>query len=135
VFTPAGKRWIVIALVVATAWFGATVAFWANEPLHDYAPTGVVPNLATPEPKDTVETSVRITCHSPWSSNARPIDPLPVLEAPRAYQDTPCATSHRDGRLMLFVDIAIYLVALAGGVVLLTRRSSLDAAQLKPAIA
>ena len=28
-FTPAGKRWIVVALVAVTAWFVVSMAFWA----------------------------------------------------------------------------------------------------------
>lgn len=132
-FTPAGKRWIVVALVAVTAWFAVSMAFWANEPLHDYAPTGAIPNTATPDPNDTIDTSIQVTCESPWSSSIRSA-PLPVLEAPRAYQDTPCASSHRDGRLILFLDIGVFLLAMAGGVFLLTRRTTAEL-PLKPALA
>lgn len=130
----AGKKWIVVALVAVTAWFGASMAFWVDEPLHDYAPTGNVPNLGTPDPNDTVETSIRVACRSPWSASAGPLDDLPVLEAPRAYQDTPCAASHRDARLILFLDIAVVALAFAAGAFLLTRRAAI-ATPKQPALA
>ena len=132
-FTPAGKRWIVVFLVALTAWFGASMAFWANKPLYDYAPTGAILNTATPDPVDTIETSERVTCTSPWSSSIR-TEPLPAVVAPRAYQDTPCASSHRDGRLILFLDIGVFVLAMAGGVFLLSRRTTFEP-PLKPALA
>ncbi len=132
-FSPAGKRWIVVALVAVTAWFAASMVFWADKPLHDYAPTGKILNAATPDPDDTIDTSIRVTCASPWSSSIRTA-PLPALDAPRAYQDTPCASSHRDGRMILFLDIAVFVLAMAGGAFLLTRRTA-DEPPLKPALA
>jgi hypothetical protein len=132
VVSPVGKRWIRIVLVAVTAWFAATMAFWANKPLHDYAPTGVVPNAATADPDDTVETSIRVTCGSPWSANRD--EPLPALEPPLAYQDTPCSATHRDARIVLFLNIAVFALAVGAGVFLLTRRSPVDA-QPSPAIA
>ena len=132
-FSPAGKRWIVVALVAVTAWFAASMALWVNEPLRDYAPTGRILNIATPDPKDTIDTSIQVTCASPWSSSIRSA-PLPVVVAPRSYQDTPCASSHRDGRLILFLDIAVFVLAMAGGAFLLTRRTAVEP-PLKPALA
>ena len=131
-FSPAGKRWIVVFLVAVTGWFAASMVFWADKPLHDYAPTGKILNLATPDPTDMVDTSIRVTCSSPWSSSIRTA-PLPALDAPRAYQDTPCASSHRDGRLILFLDIAVFVLAMAGGAFLLTRRTAVEP-PLKPAL-
>jgi hypothetical protein len=119
--------------VAVTAWFGTSMAFWANEPLHDYAPTGAIPNTATPDPDDTIDTSIQVTCASPWSSSIRSA-PLPALVAPRSYQDTPCASSHRDGRLILFLDIAVFVLAIAAGGFLLTRRTTVEP-PLKPALA
>jgi hypothetical protein len=133
VFTPTGKKWIIVTMVAITTWFAASMVFWAGKPLHDYAPTGKILNTATPDPNDTVDTSIRVTCASPWSSSIRTV-PLPALEAPRSYQDTPCASSHRDGRLILFVDIAVFVLAIAGGVLLLTRRTAIEP-PLKPALA
>lgn len=130
-FTPAGKKWIIVTMVSVLAWFGASMAFWANEPLYDNAPAGAILNTATPDPNDTVETSVRVTCASPWSSSSRTA-PLPVLTAEQAYQDTPCEVSHRDGRLILFLDIAVFVLAMAGGAFLLTRRTAIEP-PLKPA--
>lgn len=132
-FTPAGKRWIVVFLVALTTWFGVSMAFWAPKPLYDDAPTGAILNTATPDPDDTVETSVRVTCGSPWSANSR-TEPLPTLEPPLAYQDTPCAVSHRDGRLILFLDIAVFVVAFLAGIWLLTRHTRVEQ-PLKPALA
>ena len=132
-FSPAGKKWIVVFLVAVTAWFAASMVFWAGKPLHDYAPTGAILNIVTPDPNDTVDTSVRVTCAPPWSASIRTA-PLPVLEAPLSYQDTPCASSHRDGRLILFLDIAVFVLALAAGSYLLTRRTTVEA-PLKPALA
>jgi hypothetical protein len=103
-----GGLWVVLLLLIAG------LLWWANTPLTDNAPTGVINNA---------QTSQEVQCDSVLSGNAAPTKALPPLPEGRAFERPPCRLVH-DHNLHLFeLDLAL-LVAAAFALLALRRRDA-----------
>ena len=120
-FERRSTRYTVVGVV---AWI-VVVFVWASRPQFDVVATGLDATLSPPQP-----VSSRVACSNMWSASAMSGKPLPALKAqPKGspalfYRRQPCARWHRQGRILLFTDIAVMLVLIGGGVVLWRRHAN-----------
>jgi hypothetical protein len=97
-------RWRLALLALVLSWFVVTW-LWANSPIHDSVPTGLVNN---------VQTTQVVACDSPLSSNSGPSGPLPSLPDGRAYERAPCDRPHQEYRLLFGTDATLAMAAVLG---------------------
>jgi hypothetical protein len=126
------RRSVAIALVLGTVWF-AVVLVWALRPQTDTVPVGIDYNVAP-----GVAVTQDVSCTSLFRSN--PVDgALPVLtpqpegSPDLGFQRPPCELVHRNGRIVLGLDIVFYLVLVGGAVVALRRGRVVADGPLVPA--
>jgi hypothetical protein len=131
-------------LVAATVWYVAIVAFWAFRPLTDHVPTTVA-HTPTPQEIASAQTTgipaptriagptVPVECRAPATSAARNLpaeartlgglkDNNGVLFVAPAFIRVPCIGPHRQAHILWYANTVLYVLVLAGGVVVLVRR-------------
>ena len=96
-------------LAGACAWYLAVILLWAVRGMTDRVSVGIDYSVANPQ-----AAVVAVECRSPISSFARSDGPLPPLASqpagrpPLRYEHAPCAQTHRDARLLLILDSALF---------------------------
>jgi hypothetical protein len=126
------RRPVLYALVGSVIWMALVLA-WAGRSPSDVVPTGVD---VTQNP--AVQVSAKVACSNMLSGSARPDTPLPTLTPqPKGspalyYRRKPCVRSHSQGRLLLFLDTAVFLAVL-GGALMIWKRGSTSSEHLSPA--
>ena len=108
-----GKRrraglWVLLLLLLAG------LIWWAETPLTDNAPTGVINNVTT---------SQEVQCDSVLSRNASPTKAPPPLAEGRAFQRSPCRLVHELNLHLFELDVAL-LVGAAIALVAVQRRDA-----------
>jgi len=132
------RTWPAWLLVAVTVWFVAITVFWATKPLVDRVPTTVLAVQVVNQPPIPVGAraggpTIKIDCGTPAEStvtnetaNAAKVAALTdksgtPLRDPR-FARQPCIGFHHQSRILWFVDVGLYLAALAGVATILVRR-------------
>jgi hypothetical protein len=132
------RTWPAWVLAAATLWFVAITVFWATKPLVDRVPTTVMAVQVQGQPTIPVGArasgpTIQIDCGTPAESsvtngaaNAAKVAGLTdkngkALLDPR-FARQPCIGFHHQSRILWFVDIGLYLIAIAGVATVVARR-------------
>ena len=99
-----GGLWLLLAV-----WLAGNL-LWANMPLSDNAPTGVI---------NEVQTSQEVKCDSVLSGSSKPKGPLPSLPDGRVFERPPCLLPHQHNLHLLELNLVL---AVGGAIALLLLR-------------
>ena len=134
------SRRSLIAAGALVLWVAVLVFGWALRPIDDTVPVVVDPTseLAVElaeDPSATPEDAPRsqlVTCNSLVEGSPRDMsEPLPELRADYVYDREPCDGPHADARLAAVANV-LAVLALVGGWIWISRRTSTEAADPSP---